>query len=354
MTLDRQTVAAIVEKHHLRFFGITDLTAPESFPKFEQWLKDHKHAGMHFLTEHQQIRKNPQELLFGAKSAVILGMEYYLGPENYRSYSAPAIAQYARFKDYHNTLRQRGEAILGELLETSGHGVQKHPHVGRVCVDTAPLLEKPLAARTEKGFIGKNTLYIHPELGSYLFLAEILTTLELPVDEKVAVDPDQRTDLGGCGTCQRCQIHCPTGALDEAYQLDANKCLAYWTIEHRGIIPLKYWPWLKYFVFGCDICQQVCPYNRDKNAVSSLATAVPKTPPLDEMALMDHAYYVRVFGGTALTRAKREGLRRNAFIAMVVTGHKRVEEIARIFSQDESLTLRETAAQLLDYAPTVI
>src|SRR5690606_35177168 len=132
----------------------------------------------------------------------------------------------------------------------------------RALVDTAPILERAMAAKSGVGFIGKNTCYIHHELGSFMHLAELMLTIPVQLDAAQNIDHQQRSRTGGGGSCQRCQTHCPTGALDHAYRLNASLCLAYWTIEHRGPVPTEFWPWFRHYWFGCDICQNVCPYNR--------------------------------------------------------------------------------------------
>lgn len=209
------------------------------------------------------------------------------------------------------------------------------------------MLERALAARTSAGFIGKNTCYIHPEAGSFILLGEILLTRDLTeTDEPSTVDPQVRSDQGGCGSCRRCQIYCPTGALDEAYRLDARKCLAYWTIEHRGTIPFEFWPWLKTYFFGCDLCQLACPYNR--------AIAISQEPVRVELnqidffdvATMSQARYEQLFGGSPLTRAKRSGLRRNALIAMTVTSDLRLPEALQMLTEDDEPVLHETSTQI--------
>jgi len=216
----------------------------------------------------------------------------------------------------------------------------------RVVVDSAPILERALAARTRRGFIGKNTCFIHPEKGSFFLLAEILLTLPLPADQPARVDVQHRGPDGGCGSCKRCQVHCPTGALNEAYQLDAKRCLSYWTIEHRGPVPEEFWPYLADYLFGCDICQLVCPYNR--GAVVTSRTDLVRLgdlPSLLAIVTMDQASYVRWFGGTPMTRAKREGLQRNALIAMVVTNDGRLEEALASVTTESHPVLIETKRQ---------
>lgn len=334
-----------VEAEGLAFLGVAAL-GPEGAPyaRFHKWLEDGRHAGMAYLAENRALREDPRALLPGARTAVVVGLGYDQGDKApARSEATPRVAQYARLKDYHKVLWRKGEAILTAL-----HAALGPDAVGRVVTDSAPLLERALAARAGAGFIGKNTCLIHPERGSFFLLGELLTSLELPLTEGPAVDPERRTAAGGCGTCRRCQVHCPTGALDDAYTLDANKCLAYWTIEHRGPIPERFWPWLKLYVFGCDICQLVCPYNRgsEPRAPAELVR-VAKHPDLYEVATMTQADYERMFGGTPMTRAKRTGLVRNALIAMTVTHHARQPEaVAHARTHETDEVIRETLAQL--------
>ncbi len=300
---------------------------------------------MTYLEDHLALRADPRGLLAGAKSAVIVGLNYYLG-DRQRSVTddaVPRVAQYARLKDYHKLLWRKGELILDGLKREFGAET-----VGRVVVDSAPVLERALAARGGRGFIGKNTCFIDAERGSFFLLAEILTTIELPIAEVDPVDPTQRGERGGCGTCKRCQVHCPTGALAKDYSLDANLCLAYWTIENRGEIPEKFWPWLKQYVFGCDICQLVCPYNRGAELQKDAELVKLREPPaLFDVATMDARIYERLFGGTPMTRAKREGLIRNALIAMTVTKDARLDEALRLVDGRETApVLKGTLAQI--------
>ena len=154
----------------------------------------------------------------------------------------------------------------------------------------------------------------------------------------------------GCGTCTLCQVECPTGALNEDYVIDSNRCLSYWTIEQRGTIPEKYWPWLGKYYFGCDICQLVCPYNKEASA-NQLDDKIPirKYPSLFEIATMDQRKYEIAFGGTAMTRAKRNGLRRNALIAMTVTGDSRLGEAMARARVDGGYPIDETLVQIENY-----
>ncbi len=324
--------------------GIVSLEVKEEYQRFLGWLSNGKNAGMDYLKTNLQIRENPALLLQGAKTAIILGLPYAMAFSQ-NDMAHPQVAQYALFRDYHRVLKERGE-ILFERFKRNYSQDAKY----RVLVDTAPVLEKALAAKTPFGFLGKNSLYIHPKYGSYLLLAEILTSLSFPVDEKEPLDPERRTLLGGCGSCSSCQVSCPTGALSQSYSIDASLCLSYWTIEHRGTIDEKFWPWLKEYWFGCDICQRVCPFNQwaSNNTLPKNISPLP-IPTLYEVATMDNIRYQKYFGGTALTRSKRNGLRRNALIAMAVTKDPDLRRAMVYASHDDGYPIRETLQQISHY-----
>jgi epoxyqueuosine reductase len=282
------------------------------------------------------VRARPGELLPEGKVALIVAVSV-----NIPRMSDAAIARYARFKDYHKHLRRLGSQLLEKLKSL------KPDLKGRVVVDSAPHLERALAVKTSAGFIGKNTLYIHPEYGSHLLLGEIILDQNLEIDAPSPVNPQERTSIGGCGTCRRCQVNCPTDALKQDYKIDAQLCLSYWTIEHRGPIPIKFWPYLGKYYYGCDICQDVCPYNRNVPILPSLPRHYAESLDLREVALMSQKQYEEWFGGSPMTRAKRVGLRRNALIACIVNGipdtHLLIEKIESDQYEDE--VLKKTAEQ---------
>jgi len=300
---------------------------------------------MSFLKNHQALRKDPRGLGENLQTAIIVGMNYFQGDRSQEvlKLKSPVIAQYARLKDYHGVIKKKGERILASLAE-----VFERPVSGRVTSDSAPILERSHAARSGSGFIGKNTCFIHPKAGSFFLLGEILIDAALSPSSNKVVDASLRTEAGGCGTCKRCQVNCPTGALDEAWKLDANKCLSYWSIEHRGLIPTEFWPWFKIYLFGCDICQLVCPYNRAAEFTPhTQIIKVDAVADLYRIAVMDQKEYELMFGGTPLTRAKKEGLTRNALIAMFVTGHPRLQEaISHLLSQAVDKTIVGTIEQI--------
>jgi epoxyqueuosine reductase len=215
------------------------------------------------------------------------------------------IARYAQGADYHGVLKQRLRELADRIADLTG------PLLARACVDTPPLTEHAAAARAGVGFVGRNTLTIVPRVGSYVLLGELLVDLALPADEPAAPR---------CGRCRRCLDACPTGALVGPYQLDARRCISYLTIELRGPIPHELRPLMGQRVFGCDVCQQVCPYNHlrrppppDEQLGSRNELAAPS---LVDLLWLGSAAYRRLTRGTALERVSRSRLARNAAVAL--------------------------------------
>jgi len=331
--MTRDSIQQALGAQELLFLGVVPLAIEEDYLRYQAWLAEGRQGGMQFLENYQDLRRDPRGLLPSSRSAIIFALPYSLGepPEG------PKIAQYARFRDYHRVLWERGEkvatALWGDNFSTRA----------RVTVDSAPLLERALAASSARGFIGKNTCFIHPEQGSFLLLGEILTVDE--IEEDVRVAPREfavKSREGGCGPCKLCQVACPTGALDKDYQIDARKCLSYWTIEHRGPIPEEYWPHLADYYFGCDLCQSACPYNAKVGRQLPASLEVKDVPPLYAIATMTELDYKNYFSNTALTRAKRNGLRRNALIAMFVTGDPLLSSALAAADVDGETPIAET------------
>jgi epoxyqueuosine reductase len=340
--MKREDLQKLCSDESLLLLGLVDLGPEPRFQMFEEWLSEGQHAGMQFLENNKHLREDPRGLLPDSVQALVFSLPYYQGDRlNAALKGEYRVAQYARLRDYHKSMKQKATRILA-LLQKQNPGLE-----GRVTIDSAPLLERALASRTMRGFIGKNTCFIHPDHGSLMLIGEILLSQQLTFsDPSSTVDPMQRTEEGGCGTCRRCQVNCPTGALDTAYKLDARKCLAYWTIEHRGTIPFEFWPYLPTYIFGCDLCQLACPYNR-----KALLTQEPTrpdliNPDLFDLATMSQQRYEAWMGGTPLTRAKREGLRRNALIAMAVTGDKRLSEACVGVKAEDAEVLHQTLEQI--------
>jgi epoxyqueuosine reductase len=331
----RELFETELAKEGLSLLGIVSLIVDEDYQRYCHWVFESKHAEMRYLEKNLNLRKEPQSLLPGARNAIIFALPYFQGDVWPASETeAPRAAQYARFEDYHKSMRQRAQKVSARA------GLSEEEF--RVTVDSAPILERALAAKSQSGFIGKNTCFIHPEWGSFLLLGEILTTKDFVWDTPVKD--------AGCGTCTLCQVECPTGALNEDYQIDSRRCLSYWTIEHRGTIPEEFWPWLGKYYFGCDICQLVCPYNGEATKNKLPETIRPRNfPSLFEIATMDQADYERHFGGTPTTRAKRGGLIRNALIAMRVTGDPLLTKAMEITRQETDPVLKATLDQISKY-----
>jgi epoxyqueuosine reductase len=285
--------------------GVAALTPAATAGAYRDWLARGDQAEMSWMARNVELRADPRRLLPGAMSALVVGLRYApLAGEPPAGDLWPKVARYARGRDYHEIVRERLATVAAEL----GHSIPGCR--SRICVATAPLLERELAARAGLGAVGKNTQLIDPQAGSWFLLGELLLTADLAPDAPVA-------DL--CGDCARCLEACPTGALTAPFRLDARRCISYWTIEHRGEIPAPMRPHLRDWVFGCDVCQEVCPWNARPAAVANRDFEVPAARrELDLaglLALGVEAYRER-FRGSPLKRAKLEGLQRNAALAL--------------------------------------
>jgi len=282
--------------------GIARVERPATGPAFLAWLGRGDQAGMAYMARRVEERLDPARLLPGVRSALCVAWRYapLAGENDSAGELWPHVARYARGLDYHEFLKERLHR-LAQRIRAEFPGCAT-----RVGLDTSPILERDLAARGGLGWVGKNTMLIHPREGSYFLLGEILLTLDLESDPEI-------TDL--CGSCRACLDACPTGALAEPYRLDARRCISYWTIEHRGAFPAAVEETLAGWVFGCDLCQEACPWNRKPPPVDRPEAAVParrRGLRLRDLLSMQPAAYAETFRGSPLKRAKLEGLRRNA------------------------------------------
>jgi epoxyqueuosine reductase len=281
---------------------------------YRRWLSEGRAGSMSYLHRYAEQRTDPRVLLSGARSVIVVASNYHqtAPPRPKDGRPRGRVARYAWGHDYHRVVKKKLFALTDRLRQTLDE-----PFDAKVCVDTAPLLEREFAAAAGIGWIGKNTMVLHPELGSYFFLGEIVTTLELACDAPI---PDH------CGSCTRCLDACPTHALHEPYQMDASLCVSYLTIEHRDEIPATLSPAVGDWVYGCDICQEVCPYNRDAPATKEPDFAVRLPGPYPILADLLHWSdddYRQALRNSAMKRAKLPMLRRNARIALdnVSRGH---------------------------------
>jgi len=285
--------------------GIARAQTPPRFERFRGWIAAGRHAGMKYLERTIPLRADPAGLLPGARSVVCLAAPYSARARV--ASDGSEVARYAAGTDYHWTLKERASAVARKSAARIGRFRY------RVCVDSAPLAERSFAAAAGVGWIGKNGCLMNEAHGSLLLLAEILTDLDLPPDEPAAEQ---------CGACTRCLQSCPTGAFLEPGLLDAHRCIAYWTIEHRGPIPDSVKPHLGEHVFGCDVCQEVCPWNAPLFRNAATAFADPPPPARRDWLEMGPGEWRRRYGSTALNRAGRRGVQRNAAVSAGACGDR--------------------------------
>lgn len=281
--------------------GITSLGPVASAPQFRDWLAAGYHGEMDYLQRGAELRDDTTRPEPGMRSAVVVALDY-----GGKQPDGP-VARYARGADYHRVMWDRLDELLTWLRTEVGEAVR-----GRAYVDTGPILERDLAQRAGLGWIGKNTMLINPRLGSFFFLGALFLELELQPDDPFTEDH--------CGSCTRCLDGCPTDAFVAPHVLDARRCISYLTIESRSEIPAEFHAAIGEHVYGCDVCQDVCPWNvkfarelrepaftpRDAIAGKDASTLAR------ELLAMDDARYREAFRGSAMKRAKLDGLQRNA------------------------------------------
>jgi len=289
--------------------GVAPAVVPPGYGRYLEWLEQGRAAGMDYLRKRAEARGHPGHVLEGARSVVVVGMIYGRREAAEPGPTQGKVARYARGGDYHELLWRRLEGLL-DWLKGERPGV-----IGRAVCDTAPLLERDFARLAGLGWIGKNTCLIDREAGSFTVLGSILVDIELACDDPHGADH--------CGTCTRCLDACPTDAFAGPYQLDARRCISYWTIEHKGPIPDEAAGGLGDWAFGCDVCQDVCPWNRKAPAGRDPALD-PRpewvNPDLIGWLDRDPAEFARALKGTALARSKRSGLVRNAALVLGARG----------------------------------
>jgi epoxyqueuosine reductase len=313
-------------------YRVTTANAPESAPRFTQWLAERRHGEMAYLERTAAKRVEPQQVLPGARSIITLAASYH--DPNWESGS---IARYARYHDYHDILGERLKQLADFVSQLGGEGTRS-----MWCVDTGPLLERDLAQRAGLGFIGKHTNLISRQLGNWIFLSEIITTLDLEPD---APEPNR------CGSCTRCITACPTAAITAPFQLNARRCISYLTIELKGSIPVELRPAIGSRIYGCDDCLQVCPWNRfarEGQLMKAHARPDLAQPDLVELLALDEAGFKRRFAGTPMLRAKRRGLLRNVCVALGNTGNEKALPALRKAATDPEPLIAEHAAWAIE------
>lgn len=306
MTITSQEIKAQARALGFELVGIVPAQAlTEEGARLREWLARNFHGRMDYMARDPQLRADPRRLMESARSVVCVALNYYRPEKHVEDPAIGKISRYAWGDDYHDVLRDKLKTLLEWIRE-------REPAVeGRICVDSAPMMDKAWAARAGLGWIGKHTNLITKRHGSWVFLGELLLSIELDYDSDI--EPDH------CGKCTACIEACPTNAIVAPYRLDATKCISYGTIELRDeTLPEPINSHLENWVFGCDICQDVCPWSRFSKPTAEARFAPREgvtAPPLAELIEMTQEQFSTRFRKSAIKRTKLAGLRRNALAA---------------------------------------
>ena len=320
-------------------FGVAPATAaPQAGARLRRWLADGMHGDMLWMEEKADRRQSPRALWSEVNSVIMLGMSYAPALDPLRHSASPqigALSVYAHGADYHDVVKKALKRLARWLVAEAEEAQVK------VFVDTAPVMEKPLAEAAGLGWQGKHTNLVSTAEGSWLFLGSIYTTLELPVD---APHGDR------CGSCRRCQDACPTDAFPEPYRLDARRCLSYLTIEHKGPIPREFRRAMGNRIYGCDDCLAVCPWNKFAEASRQMRfwpRPALVRPRLQDLAQLGDADFRELFAGSPVKRLGRTRFVRNVIIALGNSGDAAAERVLRPLLADESPLVRGAAVWAL-------
>ncbi|MGH3146803.1 MAG: tRNA epoxyqueuosine(34) reductase QueG [Rubrobacter sp.] len=312
----------------------------EGGERLRRWQEAGMAADMGYMRRPVELLSNPKKLQKSARSVVSLGVSYYPGEHPENAEGGGRVARYAWGLDYHEVIKERLFRLREELERALGGRIK-----ARGFTDAVPLLERSAAQRSGLGFFGRNSCLINGDVGSYFFIADLIVDLE--------IEPDT-PGTGTCGRCTRCMDRCPTGAIKAPGVVDARLCISYLTIENRGEIPRELRPQVGDWAFGCDVCQEVCPYNKTKATRSRWPefSAQAGTGPYLEiervLAIRTEAEFEETFAGTPLTRPGREGLLRNCCVAAGNLGlAELVPALVRALSEDPSPLVRGHAAWAL-------
>ena len=335
----RQTLEKEARKLGFCAFGVAPAdAAPLSGARLSEWLASGAHGEMIWMEETAARRSSPKALWTDVKSVISLGMSYAPGHDPLALAERPEagrISVYAQGGDYHDTIKKALKHLARWLVAEAGCEL-------KVFVDTAPVMEKPLAEAAGLGWQGKHTNLVSREDGSWLFLGAIFTTLELAPNEGHAMR---------CGSCTRCLDACPTNAFPAPFQLDARRCISYLTIEHKGPIPEEFREAIGNRIYGCDDCLAVCPWNRFADAARANAAFLPRAelvaPALADLLALDDAEFRQVFAGSPIKRIGRNRMVRNAAIAAGNSGRAELVPVLQRLVGDEDPVVAEAATWAL-------
>ena len=320
-----QNLSEILKSRGIERFGFSELSRPLTMDFYLNWIDESQHGEMEYLRSHAAKKEDPQALLPKAKSAIVIAFQYVPHPHPTAEVGlrGSRTALYSKGKDYHHWISDHLKEICTELREH----FPEDEFLG--FVDTGPVLERDLARRAGLGWVGKNTCLIHPKFGSLFFLSEIYTSLELKLDQKL--HPDH------CGTCRKCIDICPTGALTER-NLDARTCISYLTIESKSVAPVALRSQIGDWLFGCDLCQTVCPWNMKfyKNEIAFENREVLREDLISDLRFIlgsSNKTLAKAFRDSSLSRASGNKLKRNA---MIVAANKKLNELSDLIASYSS------------------
>ncbi len=322
-------------------FDLCRIASPDAIPRagerLAQWLALDRHGDMAWMETTRERRAHPRALWPEVRACVMLGVNYAPASDplaSTRKRDAGAISVYARHRDYHDIIKGRLKQLASWFVAEAGGDV-------KVFVDTAPVMEKPLAQAAGLGWQGKHTNLVSREFGSWLFLGALFTTADLAIDE---------AETDHCGSCRACLDICPTQAFPAPYQLDARRCVSYLTIEHKGSIPEAMRAGIGNRIYGCDDCLAVCPWNKFAQDAREAKLVAPdwRDPPLAELAALDDAGFRARFSGSPVKRIGRDRFLRNVMIAIGNSGDPALVASARAATTDASELVREAALWALE------
>lgn len=341
MAMDQLKNSIKQRAHELGFelCGIAPAEPSAFKAEFRAWLEKGYEGEMGYLSRDPDRRLDPSQLLPGAKSIVSVGMNYYTESEADNAGPDEAIfARYARNEDYHDVMTPRLRELLAFIKTLTGEGTE-----GRVYVDTGPILEREVARRAGLGWFGKNTMLINTRRGSYFLLGEILLNITL--------EPDNPA-VGGCGTCTKCLKACPTGAIVRPYEIDARRCISYLTIELKGEIPEEHAGKIGNRVFGCDVCQECCPFNVRRAVPTEEPAFQPREaairPKLADLLEMTEEEFREKFRKSPVKRAKWGGLLRNVAATLAVPDDPAAEAALTSALEHQEELVREQAGMSMN------